>query len=479
MYIFHNRCAVDSTHFRMDQVQGGKFCHVCDTRITSAVEITVNGLPVCGIPCADMSREADQSSKSDNDEEDATEDATEDDQDGIDRHSADDTSENANRPPGKRVQYTFKQKRQVLLHLQHATVAAVSRQLNIPYTTVRNWKNQKDIIGSFNGSEKRRSLRTGRKQLIDFPDELVCFMKDLRRESRPLATVHLVNFIKLKKPDWLVKYLSTKKTSISGYNALFRLLQRFAHRHGFSRQIITRSTKSLEDLLAIRDNFSEAFWAAHGHVPQEDILNVDETGVYYDMPPSRIWALRGGSAKVASVSKQSSRVTAVMAIRSNGEKLPILFILKGTPGGRIESTELGTYPEGHFYTVQQNAWMDGKVWTMYLDTVLKPEIRGPSVILLDNLDVHVSETSINTVAGELFSTVVPLPANTTSVTQPLDVEVMGPLKSKLRAAWLTEDIHSTRMTAKQNRLAIVKRTISAWEVIQEETVRSSFRKALP
>ncbi|KAJ0391959.1 hypothetical protein ATCC90586_011549 [Pythium insidiosum] len=42
----------------------------------------------------------------------------------------------------------------------------------------------------------------------------------------------------------------------------------------------------------------------------------------------------------------------------DGVKLPILFILKGKPGGTIENEELPTYPMGHFYTVQANAWMN-------------------------------------------------------------------------------------------------------------------------
>ncbi|KAG3238454.1 hypothetical protein PI124_g16590 [Phytophthora idaei] len=47
---------------------------------------------------------------------------------------------------------------------------------------------------------------------------------------------------------------------------------------------------------------------------------------------------------------------------SDGKKLPILFILRGMPGGTVETDELPTYPSDHVYTVQESGWMDVTVW---------------------------------------------------------------------------------------------------------------------
>ncbi|KAG3048420.1 hypothetical protein PI125_g26715, partial [Phytophthora idaei] len=44
------------------------------------------------------------------------------------------------------------------------------------------------------------------------------------------------------------------------------------------------------------------------------------------------------------------------------KKLPILVILRGMPGGTVETDELPTYPSGHVYTVQDSGWMDVTVW---------------------------------------------------------------------------------------------------------------------
>jgi hypothetical protein len=123
-------------------------------------------------------------------------------------------------------------------------------------------------------------------------------------------------------------------------------------------------------------------------------------------------------------------------------------------------------------------WMTTEIWHHYLRNVLKPEITGPSVLLLDNLDCHVSQAAEEIVATELFSSLCALPPNTTSICQPLDVGVMGPLKAKLRSLWL-EECSFEHVSAAEKRVRMITRTIKVWDEISKETVRASFSKALP
>ncbi len=53
-----------------------------------------------------------------------------------------------------------------------------------------------------------------------------------------------------------------------------------------------------------------------------------------------------------------------------GTKLPIMFIILGEDGGRIEEGELATYPSGHLYCVQPKAWMDRARWDVYMVEIL-------------------------------------------------------------------------------------------------------------
>ncbi|RHY40914.1 hypothetical protein DYB34_011978 [Aphanomyces astaci] len=75
-----------------------------------------------------------------------------------------------------------------------------------------------------------------------------------------------------------------------------------------------------------------------------------------------------------------------------------------------------------------------------LPAVLHDHIEEASVILVDNFDSHVSEASYKIINEELGSHLCPLPPNSTSMCQPLDVGVMAPFKRYLRELWLFEDI---------------------------------------
>ena len=80
-------------------------------------------------------------------------------------------------------------------------------------------------------------------------------------------------------------------------------------------------------------------------------------------------------------------------------------------------------------------------------------------------------------ANELFSGLCQLPPNTTSVCQPLDVGVMGPLKAKMRNVWLSETF-AAKIT-KGKRLVTINRAIQAWDEISDIVIRKSFQKAIP
>ncbi|RAW26302.1 hypothetical protein PC110_g17293 [Phytophthora cactorum] len=195
------------------------------------------------------------------------------------------------------------------------------------------------------------------------------------------------------------------------------------------------------------------------------------------MPPIKWWAGKGrkDSARILGANKYAGRMTAVLTVRDDGVKMPILFIIRAVPGGRIEQSELEKYTGGHFYAVQENAWMDRSVWKFYVEKLLEFEIDFPSVLLVDNFDCHVSDEGQRLVAEVANATVVPLPPNSTAVCQLLDVGVMGPLKAKIR----NSGSRSTGGTATEKRIRAIESTVAAWKSIKTKTVIRSFKKAIP
>jgi hypothetical protein len=106
-----------------------------------------------------------------------------------------------------------------------------------------------------------------------------------------------------------------------------------------------------------------------------------------------------------------------------------------------------------------------------------PRYDGPSALLLDNFESHVSDVGEKVVVEEACCAVAPVPANATAVCQPLDVGLMGPLKVGLRTNWLMEETRAK--TAAEKRIVMILRTIKSYEALSASTVSSCFKEAIP
>ncbi|KAF0695641.1 Aste57867_13535 [Aphanomyces stellatus] len=227
-------------------------------------------------------------------------------------------------------------------------------------------------------------------------------MKDVRREEHILTSMHMVTFMKTYHREWLENYMADKGDP---YKRLLELCQAFAHRHHFAQRVPCHSKMVQAELDGIRDDFAAKFWGKYGTYKLRDIINVDETARLAS--PQKLTKVR--STLTAS---PLCYLVALMVVN-----FQFCLLCTERRGGAIDMQELGTYPAGHYYDVQESGWMDGHVWKTYLN-MLPPYIRGPSVIVADNFDAHVSQESAYAIAEDLFSTLEPLPANCTSNVSP-------------------------------------------------------------
>ncbi|RHY47540.1 hypothetical protein DYB34_004216 [Aphanomyces astaci] len=400
---------------------------------------------------------------------------------------------------GKQTRYTNGQRKQLLARFR-ASNGTSERQFcrdnKISRGTWQDWRSRESAIMASKRHSRHATLGgQGRRELLPFKDDLLAYMRAKRDSEEHLRVFHLMRWVNTNHKEWLLQYLASKKNEAVAYQSFRSLMHRFADRHRFRHRVPCASKVSQKVLDDVWMGNAFHFWSTYGHYPRSQILNVDETGVYFDMPPGMTLAEIGKSSKCKKTTKHSERLTAVMTIRADGMtfpesdfrhaclgvKLPILFIVKGKPGGTIDTSELPTYPPGHVYAVQESARMDDRVWDIYLDELLAAHVEDSSVLLVDNLACHVSDKSYDKVAETMFSVLEPLPPNSTSRCQPLDVGVMGPLKAMLKTAWLLEDDERNGdiLTAQEKRLATVKRTIKVWDRISTDTIVKAFDKAIP
>ena len=291
---------------------------------------------------------------------------------------------------------------------------------------------------------------------------------------QPLTSRRCAQYLKDNHPGFIEVYTDGKKDP---YSSLLMMIRRTAQKIGLKQRRTTKSKLCTTDMNELRNRFIEGFKVEVDRFEsRRNIINIDETSIWFDPLPTSIMAYSGnGKARVAGAKKHCGRITTVLAIAADGTKLPILFILPGAKNGTIARQEVKEYNTSHYYLCQKNAWMDSQIWQYYLQTVLKPHLVDESLIVVDNLDCHVSDESVHTIQNHLASRLYPLPENCTSICQPLDVGVMGPLKKKIQTRWL----QSPRVTtAKAKRKLAIELTISAFNDITEHCVRRSWQKSI-
>ncbi|CAK4326832.1 unnamed protein product, partial [Aphanomyces euteiches] len=197
----------------------------------------------------------------------------------------------------------------------------------------------------------------GRHEALPGPQALVDYITERMSRERAVTSIQVNNFMKRTQRAWLNLYMATHDTD-KAYNNLMQLIQRFCERHGFTKQKPHKMKRNQEELEELRDQFAEVFHRRYAAYGSKDVYNVDETAVYFEMPPRTIWSIRGSNLALSAGEKHSMQMTAVLTVRGDGVKLPVLFIMRGVPGGLIENREFSTIPSDHYYVVQKNAWMD-------------------------------------------------------------------------------------------------------------------------
>lgn len=264
-------------------------------------------------------------------------------------------------------------------------------------------------------------------------------------------------------------------------------LGKFKERHDIKRRKKTGESgdadlgeDSLEQMRKIRERVKE--------YSPEDIYNMDETGFHWKKLPDRgLTTLSGGGKKV-----DKTRITANLCCNSNGtDKLPIWFIGEAAKPRCFAAAKIKNLESlGSFWRHNATAWMENgimKEWLRWFDNRAGRKV----LLLMDNFSAHEmaveyfgreEEGDENKFERLRWTTVVWLPANSTSVFQPLDQGIIQNWKCYVKREFLRflmaefdagRDIKKTHHV-----LRAVRWGIDAWEegvtstVIQNCWIRS-------
>ncbi|KAG3066994.1 hypothetical protein PI124_g12535 [Phytophthora idaei] len=158
-----------------------------------------------------------------------------------------------------------------------------------------------------------------------------------------------------------------------------------------------------------------------------------------------------------------------------------MIVFAGTPGAVVheELREDKRYDwERGYYTVQAKTYCDKKVMEEWIENVWAPDIKGPSVLVLDSLKTHKMECIRTRLVANAHTSVVYVPPGVTGLAQPMDIAVMKAFKDRLRDSYVKFVIENGTFTgAAQKRRHIAEFILKAWDEIDEDTIRNGFLKA--
>jgi len=145
------------------------------------------------------------------------------------------------------------------------------------------------------------------------------FLVEERDGYKGINSVSMLKWVKVAQPQWLQAYMARARSLETAYLSLRRLLRTAAWNLGFSWRRARPAPKlSPAQLAAEKERFSASFWNEFADLDDFDVMDIDETVIFYDMPPHYTFAEVGGSTQVDDEEKKSARITAVLFARRDG-----------------------------------------------------------------------------------------------------------------------------------------------------------------
>ena len=228
--------------------------------------------------------------------------------------------------------YTLKQKLDVIKEAEITSIHATSNKYGIDRASIRDWIKMKTILEKENNKNiKFRIKGAGRKPYtFECEPQILQWIIYNRKLGISLTVRAIIGYLIFLNPD-----IGENKT----YDALKHWCTRFLKRHslvfrkaGHIGQPLPKKVNDvvnifLRDIIRARENMN---------ITDDKlnlIINIDETPIYFEMPEQTTIELKGTkNVKISTFGNDKNRVSVILAIAGNGEKLAPMMIFKGQPG---------------------------------------------------------------------------------------------------------------------------------------------------
>lgn len=427
----------------------------------------------------------------------------------------------ASNPKRQRKMLTIPQKVQVLDMLKEGkSLAEVGRHYEINESSVRTIKKQERAIRStaalsFSKTQKRVVTQTN-KAVVKMETQLAMWIADLRKRNVGLDT----NTIRTKAKnlydniaaelgvtedagqdeggddddDGEASSSSGPSTSSSsqqkkGFVASKGWFEKFQKRHGIRSVNIYGESASADNAAAdkyVRETFQNII--EEGRYKPEQVFNMDETGLFWKRMPSRTFIMKD-EARAPGFKAQKDRITLIMCGNAAGHLIKPGLIYKAKNPRALKNKNKNVLPV--YWMHNKKAWITKVLTLDWFTLCFIPQVKiylaekglpFKVLLLMDNAGGHATDLTYDGVQIEF------LPANTTSLIQPMDQGVIRAFKAlytrnalqHLVEAMDTDPLFSLKSYWRQYTIASCLTTIQrALEEMKSQTVQASWKKLWP
>ena len=226
-------------------------------------------------------------------------------------------------PKTRRMAYDAKFKLEAIdLALKKGNRAA-AQELGINESMVRRWRSQRDQLTRC--SKTTRAFRGKNAKWPELENELEDWINTQRADGRGVSTVQIrlkaravasaknvPNF--LEGPPWCFRFMRRKGLSIRARTTICQQLP----------------PDFVEKLANFRNFVNERI--AEDLIGPQDIINMDEVPLTFDLPLTRTVNKKGeSSVTLKTTGHEKTHFTCVLGCTGSGKKLPPMVILKESP----------------------------------------------------------------------------------------------------------------------------------------------------
>ncbi len=366
----------------------------------------------------------------------------------------------------KRTDFTLKEKKEIIdAAKKESNQSKLAKEISkkwgveVKRTTVKGILSKKDAIeAAINAGvpSKRMKLTQAHDPKLD--EGVLMWLKQARGQNLPVSG----NLIK-EKAMKLAELMH-----IPNFMASDGWLDNFKKRHGITFKTVQGEAGAV-DSQSLLEWQQQVLRPLLGQFSADDVFNLDETGLFWQLLPNKTMAFRGERCTGGKKSKQ--RITLLVGANMSGsEKFPLLVIGTSKRPRAFKNKEIPVT-----YKANSKAWMTTELFEEILrawDGRLSQQ--GRRVLLcLDNFSGHPPKLQLDNIQLVFF------PPNTTANSQPMDQGIIENLKRhykklllgrRLEAMDEGKEFKFTLLDA----LHVARR---AWEQVSESTIRNCFAKA--